>query len=187
MGVKLLHGGRYSLSNEAPTVHEIGVGLGWEKRAGNMQFDLDVAVVMVNKYQKLPKKEYFVFYGNLISADSAVQHSGDERSGATRGDDELIVVTLPKIDEEIHEVLFLVSIFDGKLKRQHFGQLMNAYIRLFDLNNGLELLRYDLDEELKFQTSGEFGRLSRKNKEWTFVATGKGEFGNLKELRNRYS
>ena len=187
MAVKLSHGGRFSLTSEAPTVMEIGIGLGWEKRGGNMQFDLDVAVALLDQNDKLPSKDYFVFYGNLISADNAVQHSGDERSGASRGDDELVVITLPEIKDDIQEILFLVSIFDGKLKRQHFGQLMNAYIRVFDLNSQLELLRYDLDEELKYQTSGEFGRLSRKNKEWSFVATGKGEYGGLKEMREKYS
>lgn len=186
MAVKLSQGGRFSITAKAPFVHELGIGLGWEKRSGHSQFDLDVAVAMLNQEDKLPSKEHFVFYGNLISADHSVQHSGDERTGATRGDDELIVIHLPDINEEIQEILFLVSIFDGKLKRQHFGQLMNAYIRVFNLNNGIELLRYDLDEELKFQTAGEFARFSRKNKEWSFVATGKGEYGGLKELREKY-
>ena len=187
MAVKLAKGGRFSITTKAPFVHEIGIGLGWEKRSGLSQFDLDVAVAMLNKQNTLPSKDYFVFYGNLISADQSIQHSGDERSGAAKGDDELIVVHLPEIHDDIHEILFLVSIFDGKLKRQHFGQLANAYIRVFNLNDGIELLRYDLDEELKFQTTGEFARLSRKNKEWSFVATGKGEYGGLKELRAMYS
>ncbi|MGB0524383.1 MAG: TerD family protein [Flammeovirgaceae bacterium] len=187
MAVKLSQGGRFSITTQAPYVHELGIGLGWEKRSGHSQFDLDVAVAMLNKNKQLPSKEHFVFYGNLISADQSIQHSGDERSGATRGDDELIVVHLAEIADDIQDILFLVSIFDGKLKRQHFGQLMNAYIRVFNLNDGMELIRYDLDEELKFQTSGEFARLSRKNKEWSFVATGKGEYGGLKELRAMYS
>lgn len=187
MAVKLAQGGRFSITAEAPYVHEIGIGLGWEKRGGDSQFDLDVAVAMLNRGKQLPSKDYFVFYGNLISADQSIQHSGDERTGAARGDDELIVMHLSEIDEEIQDILFLVSIFDGKLKRQHFGQLTNAYIRVFNLTDGMELLRYDLDEELKYQTAGEFARLSRKNSEWSFVATGKGEYGGLKELREMYS
>ena len=187
MAVNLSQGGRFSITSEAPYVHEIGIGLGWEKRGGDAQFDLDVAVAMLNSYQKLPSKDYFVFYGNLISADQSIQHSGDERSGAMRGDDELIVMHLNEVDKEIQDILFMVSIFDGKLKRQHFGQLTNAYIRVFNLTDGIELLRYDLDEELKYQTAGEFARLSRRNKDWSFVATGKGEYGGLKELRAMYS
>lgn len=186
MGTHLSQGTRFNISKEAPNLQEIGIGLGWEKRAGNMQFDLDVAVAMLTRHDKLPSKEYFVFYGNLISKDSAVQHSGDERSGGTRGDDELIVVNLSNVQSDVDEILFLVSIFDGKVKRQHFGQLINAYIRVFDLEDQRELLRYDLDQELKFQTSGEFGRLSRKKNQWEFVATGRGEYGGLKELRQMY-
>ena len=142
---------------------------------------------MLDAKGKLPATEYLVYYGNLSSPHDAVVHSGDERTGSTKGDDELIMVNLNLIPKEITDILFVVSIYDADIKRQHFGQLIASYIRIFNAKADMELVRYDLDKELKFQTAAEFGRLHRKNHEWEFVATGKGEYGGLRGIKDLYS
>ncbi|MFT5916622.1 MAG: tellurium resistance protein TerD [Flammeovirgaceae bacterium] len=187
MSKYILQGASINIASEAPDVHEIGIGLGWEKRSGHAKFDLDVSVFMLNRFEKLPSEEHFVYFGNLKSPHDAVIHSGDERSGSLKGDDEMIMVNLSNIPREITDVLFVASIYDAEIKKQHFGQLVTAYIRVFNQKDQLELIRYDLDKELKFQTTGEFGRLKRKNNDWEFVATGKGEFGGLQTLREIYT
>lgn len=187
MGKHILQGASISISSEAPDVQEIGIGLGWEKRSGHDKFDLDVSVFMLNKFGKTPSEEYFVYFGNLASPHDAVVHSGDERSGGLRGDDETIMLNLSNVPREITDILFVASIYDAEMKKQHFGQLVTAYIRVFNKKDEMEMVRYDLDKELKYQTAGEFGRLHRKNNDWEFVATGKGEFGGLKTLKRMYT
>jgi stress response protein SCP2 len=98
----------------------------------------------------------------------------------------MIMVNLTNVTRDVTYILFVASIYYSAIKKQHFGQLVTAYIRVFNQKDSMELVRYDLDKELKYQTAGEFGRLRRMNSDWEFVATGKGEFGGLETLREMY-
>ena len=77
------------------------------------------------------------------------------------------------MDKEYDKIIFLVSIYQGIKKEQHFGQVENAFIRAVDAR-GKEILRYDLSHDQTFdgKCSMIFGELYRHNGNWKFRAIG---------------
>jgi len=183
--IYLKKGEAINLRKQAAALSKIMIGLGWEVRTGGV-LDIDVSVFMVNPQQKLPKNEFFIFYNNLKSPDSAVQHTGDNRTGQGDGDDEMILANLPLIAPEISELIFVVSIYEAMEKRQHFGLLKEAYIRIVDVTTQQELVNFDLDAEFGSYTDIEFGRLQRINNDWYFKATGVGNNIGLQGYVDKY-
>ena len=170
------------------------VGLGWDPNtSGGADYDLDASAFMLNANKKLPRDEFFVFYNNQTSFDGAVASSGDDTSGGNSdgGDDESLDVRLDKVSPQVEEIIFVVTIYDAIARRQNFGQVRNAYIRVCNADNGEEICRYDLDEDFSTQNGVEFGRLYRRNGAWRFEAMGNGsvcraQFG-LEDYLNKYN
>ncbi|TAE06697.1 MAG: TerD family protein [Bacteroidetes bacterium] len=185
MAITLQKGGSLNLSKKEPALKKILIGLGWEFQQGK-NIDLDASVFMLDKHRKLPIDEYFVFYNNLKSPDGSVQHTGDNRTGAGEGDDEMILANLPLISPDIVEILILVTIHEAEAKRHHFGLLQHAYIRLVDVETNREVLRYDLDAEFGSYTEVEFGKLHREEGEWHFTASGLGTKAGLQSYVDKY-
>ena len=172
MAINLQKGQRVDIG-----LDHVTVGLGWDPNtSGGADYDLDASAFMLGADGKLPKDEYFVFYGNQTSADGAVASSGDDTSGGNSdgGDDESLDVRLDKVAPEIQEIIFVVTIYDAVARKQNFGQVRNAYIRIVNADSGEEECRYDLDEDFSTQNGVEFGRLYRRNGMWRFEAMGNG-------------
>lgn len=170
-------------------LENVRVGLGWDQAGdGREDFDLDASAFMLGKNRKLPQDEFFVFYNNLVSPDGAVASSGDDRTGGNSvdGDDETLNVNLKKLDPRIEEIVFVVTIHEAEVRRQNFGQVRNAYIRIYDTDTGEEIARYDLEEDFSVETGLEFGRIYRKNGMWKFDAMGIGYKGGLQYLVDKY-
>ncbi|MCS6832865.1 MAG: TerD family protein [Flammeovirgaceae bacterium] len=185
MSIVLKKSGSVNLTKKEPSLTKILVGLGWEFLQP-VSIDIDASVFMLNDKGKLPADEYFIFYNNLKSPDGAVQHTGDNRSGIGEGDDEMILANLPLIDSQITELLFVVTIHEAAVRRQNFGMLKDAYIRLLDVATNREVLRYDLDEQFKDSTEVEFGKLRRQHGDWYFIASGIGTTIGLQGYVDRY-
>ncbi|GAB4342145.1 MAG: TerD family protein [Flammeovirgaceae bacterium] len=185
MSISLKKSGSVNLAKKEPTLTKIMVGLGWEMRS-NGSLDIDASVFMLGANGKLPADEYFVFYNNLKSPDGAVQHTGDNRSGVGDGDDEMILANLSLIDNSINDLLFVVTIHEADIRKQNFGMLKDAYIRIVDVATNREVLRYNLGDEFKTNTEVEFGRLQRQNGEWHFIASGLGTNIGLQGYVDRY-
>ena len=134
MAISLQKGGRFNLTKSEPALKKIYIGLGWDTQAG-YNLDLDASVFMLNAAGKLPQDEFFVFYNNLKSPDGAVQHTGDNRTGIGDGDDELIMAHLGLLDDRVAEILVVITMHDAATKRQNFGTVHNAYIRLVDVDS----------------------------------------------------
>lgn len=165
------------------------IGLGWDPNEGTgYDFDLDASAILINSERKLPKDEFFVFYNNLQSPDNSVTHTGDDPDGKSSDgdDDEAILVDLKKIDPQISEILFVVTIHDFETRKQNFGQVRNSYIRIVDNNNGEEIAKYELDEDFSIETGVEFGRLYKKNGQWKFEASGIGYKADLGFFLEKY-
>ena len=186
MGIVLKKGGSFNLSKKEPGLEKIMIGLGWEVLQGN-QLDLDASVFMLGANGKLPQDEYFIFYNNLKSPDGAVQHTGDNRTGAGDGDDEMILVNLPAVSTGVNDVDVVVSIHDAVLRNHNFGLLKDAYIRIVDVTTDREILRYDLDENYPLDTEVMFGKLHRVDGDWMFNAIGMGSNKGLNEYVNTYA
>jgi len=173
MSIQLKKGHSFNLSKKEPNLKKIMIGLGWELKTTSLM-DLDASVFMLGGNGKLPADEFFVFYNNLKSPDGSVQHTGDNRSGAGDEDDEMILANLSMIDSKVNEILIVITIHEAIARRQNFGLLNDAYIRLVDVETKREILNYDLDASFAKDTDVEFGKLQRIDGEWHFVASGIG-------------
>ena len=175
MGVSLSKGGNVSLTKAAPNLTAIAVGLGWDVRstAGD-DFDLDASALALGDNHKILSDEWFVFFNNLRSPDGSIEHQGDNLTGEGEGDDEVINIDLKSVPPQAVSIVITVSIYDAESRRQSFGQVRNAYIRVVNLANDVELARYDLTEDASVETAMVFGEVYRYNGEWKFRAIGQG-------------
>ncbi|MEU5822129.1 TerD family protein [Streptomyces sp. NPDC047803] len=175
MGVTLAKGGNVSLSKEAPGLTAVTVGLGWDVRTTTgADHDLDASALLCAESGKVVSDLHFVFYNNLNSPDGSVQHTGDNLTGEGEGDDESINVNLAAVPADVAKIVFPVSIHDAQSRGQSFGQVRNAFIRVVNQANGVELARYDLSEDASTETAMVFGELYRHGGEWKFRAVGQG-------------
>jgi tellurium resistance protein TerD len=183
MGVSLSKGGNVSLSKEAPGLTAVNVGLGWDVNtfAGG-EFDLDASAIMCNASGKVINDSGFVFFNNLKSPDGSIEHTGDNLTGEGDGDDEIIKANLVGIPAEVEKVVFVVSIYDADSRKQNFGGVRNAYIRVVNQNGEAEIARYDLTEDASTETAMVFGELYRHGAEWKFKAVGQGYASGLKGI-----
>ena len=187
MAVSLSKGGNVSLTKEAPGLTEVVVGLGWDPRVTDGQeFDLDASVFIVGENGKVLNDGSFVFYNNKTSPDGHVVHQGDNRTGEGDGDDEAIKVDLSKVPADIDRIAFTVTIHEADARRQNFGQVRNAFIRIVNQDNNNEVARYDLAEDASTETAMIFAELYRNGAEWKFRAVGQGFVGGLKPLAESY-
>ena len=147
---------------------------------------MDAAAFMTGDNGKCPTEKEFVFYGNLEHPSGALKHMGDNLTGAGEGDDEQIEVDLSKIPANVSKIAFTVTIYDAEVRRQNFGQVSNAFIRIVDEVTGQELIRYDLGEDFSIETALVVGELYKNNNEWKFNAIGSGFQGGLAALCGHY-
>ncbi|MEA1969350.1 MAG: TerD family protein [Thermodesulfobacteriota bacterium] len=183
MAVSLSKGGRVSLTKEAPGLSKIHVGLGWDNRTTDgAAFDLDASVFLLNASGKVRNDSDFVFYSNLKAVNGAVEHLGDNLTGEGEGDDEIVKINLTQIETDaadIEKFAFLVTIHEAESRGQNFGQVQNAFIRIVNDDDNVELVRYDLSEDFSMETAIVFGEVYKKNNEWRFSAIGQGYTGGL--------
>ena len=168
-------------------------GLGWDVNAfdNGKDFDLDASVFLLGPGDKLQKDEDFIFYNNQKHASGSVIHSGDNRTGAGEGDDESIYIDFTKVPANIDKLSFVVTIHDAESRKQNFGMVNNAFIRLLSLEKagaetGKEELRFDLSEDYSTETAILVAEIYRHNGEWKFAAKGDGFAGGLEAFVKKY-
>ena len=192
MAVNLQKGQRVSLDNSMKMAL---VGLGWDPNRydGGYDFDLDASAFLLGKNGKVLRDEDFVFYGNLETRNGAVKSMGDDTTGGNsdEGDDEQIFIDFSKIPAEIDKIAITVTIYDAVNRRQNFGQVSNAYVRIAKIQNefdtvGEEVIHFDLEEEFSIETALVVCEIYRKNGEWKFNAVASGYQGGLEALCRQY-
>ena len=188
MPINLTKGQKVDLTKGNPSLKKLLVGLGWDINAydSGASFDLDASAFLVGDNGKVPTEKEFVFYGNLKHVSGGVVHMGDNRTGEGEGDDEQIKIDLDKVPSNISKIAFTVTIYEAEERRQNFGQVSNAFIRIVDEVTNEELIRYDLGEDFSIETAIVVGELYRHNGEWKFNAIGSGFQGGLAALCNHY-
>ncbi|WP_026574266.1 TerD family protein [Bacillus sp. UNC438CL73TsuS30] len=184
MAISLSKGQKVDLTKTNPGLTNVVVGLGWDtnKYDGGNDFDLDSSVFLLGENGKVTTESDFIFYNNPKGANGAVVHTGDNRTGAGDGDDEQININLTAIPASIQRIAFTITIHDADSRSQNFGQVSNAYARIFSEATGEELIRYDLGEDFSIETALVVGELYRHNGEWKFSAIGSGYQGGLAAL-----
>ena len=194
MSVNLSKGQRINLSKEVEGLSKIMVGLGWDaaKQSGGIlnhlfgstsySIDCDASAITMgngNKYRAC------IYYGNL--SEDNVYHHGDNLTGDGDGDDEQITVDLAHLSSEIERIVFVVNIYNCTERKQDFGLIKNAYIRLVDESTGQEICKYNLSDDYAGKTAMIFAEVYRNNGEWKFNAIGQGtNDASISQLINRY-
>jgi len=188
MPVNLTKGQKVSLTKGNPGLKKVVVGLGWDinKFDTGGDFDLDTSAFLLSDSGKVSKSDDFVFYGNLKHSSGSVEHMGDNLTGSGDGDDEQIKVDLSLVPPSVSKIAFTATIYEADKRKQNFGQVNNAYIRIYDELKNEEILRYDLGEDFSIETAIVFGELYRNNGEWKFNAIGNGFQGGLAALCSDY-
>ena len=181
MSVKLQKGQKVSLSKDHAGLSRIVVGLGWDEIQQSRGFfapkpqniDCDAfALLLING--KITNNKDIVYFSNLTHQSGSVKHMGDNLTGAGDGDDEQIVIDLNNVPSQYDKIVIAVNIYRAFERRQHFGMIQNAFIRLVDARNNNEMCIYNLTENYSGKTAMLFGEVYRYNGEWKFSAIGQG-------------
>lgn len=179
----LRKGERVTLNDEETVLNKIEVGLGWDVSGQpGVEFDLDVHVFMLNENQKVNSDECFIFYNNPQSPDGSTTLLKDSRDGAGDGDDEIVFVELDKVSPDVEKIMFIVTIYDAENRNQNFSMVDNAFIRMTNLENGEELLRFELTNQGGPETCLIVGEIYRYNQNWKFTAVGNGYQSDIQQL-----
>ena len=181
MPVCLQKGQKVSLTKGNPGLTKVVVGLGWDVNQFDTggDFDLDTAAFLLTDSGKVADSKDFIFFGNLTHPSGCAQHMGDNLT-------EQIKVDLSKVPASVTKIAFTVTIYEAEQRRQNFGQVNNAFIRIYNEETGEELLRYDLGEDFSIETAAVFGELYKNGNEWKFNAIGSGYQGGLAALCANY-
>ncbi len=200
MSVSLKKGQGVSLSKSQFDLSQVTIGLGWdvaENRqsisgffkslfsGNNEDYDLDVIAFLCDKNGKITNlgtvengkqtldNGDIIFFNNMIHKTGHVWLTGDNRTGEGEGDDEQIILKLNALSDQYYKIVFIVQIYDGTQRKQHFGQIQNAFIRAVDANN-IEMARFDLSTGSEFvnKRSMIFAELNREASGWQFKAIG---------------
>ena len=170
---------------------QVLVGLGWDEaqpsgggglfRRKVEDFDCDASVIVFNSRGKTyggpsnPNRSV-VFFDNLTLFGGTIRHMGDNLTGGSMGsgtsDSEQIKVNLKGLPADVSKLVFVVNIYDADSRRQHFGMIRNAYIRLVDLSTHTELCRFNLSENYDGMTGMIVGEIYRDHQNWKFNAIG---------------
>ncbi len=194
MSISLQKGQKVSLTKESAGLSRVVIGLGWDEVQQKRGFfapkplpiDCDASALLLQG-GRLVRKEDIVYFGNLQHMSGTVQHMGDNLTGAGDGDDEQIIVDLARVPQEYDKIVLVVNIYDCVKRKQHFGMIQNAFIRLVDASNNTEICKYNLTENYSGMTAVIFGEVYRHNGEWKFNAIGQGTNDpGLGQLANRY-
>lgn len=194
MSISLQKGQKVNLSKDNAGLSKVIVGLGWDevKQPKGLFFrkaqaiDCDASAVLL-KNGSLCSKEDIIYFGNLVNRTKTVQHMGDNLTGGGEGDDEQIMVDLVNIPAEYDKIVIVVNIYQAVQRKQHFGMIQNAFVRLVDTHNHKEMCKYNLTENYSDMTAMIFCEIYRDNGEWKFNAIGQGTTdASIGELVRRY-
>ncbi len=192
MAVNLQKGQRASLDNSMKMAL---IGLGWDpnKYDGGYDFDLDASAFVCGANGKVQSDDDFIFYNNPDWRDHTIWSSGDDRTGgnSSEGDDEQIFIDFTKIPDFVSKIAITVTIHEAAERRQNFGQVSNAYVRVAKVDNefdtqGETVIQFDLEEEFSIETALVVCEIYRKNGQWKFNAVASGYQGGLEQLCRVY-
>lgn len=179
MAVSLQKGQKVELRKaNGNELNKVVIGLGWDAVAQKRGFfarkiDIDCdASAFVCSNGKLVDISDVVYFGNLTHKSGTIRHMGDNLTGEGDGDDEQIFIDLKSLPNNYDKIVFVVNIYKAFERKQHFGLIENAFIRVCDGESNQELCKYNLSENYDNMTAMIFGEVYRYNGTWKFNAIG---------------
>lgn len=182
-GVHLKKGQKVNLAQPGSALQSIQVCLGWDVL--NQSCDLDASAFMLDPSNRVIGDDWFVFYGQTVSPDGSVRHSGDSQ-GQGAGDDEVITINFTQINPSVKKIVFVVTINEALERGLNFSMVANAYVRVVDTATGSELVRFSLTDYYANVTSMVVGEVYNHNGQWKFNAVGDGVAKDLAGLCAMY-
>lgn len=170
----------------------VTIGLGWDvkkKESGFLgklfggskepDYDLDAVAFLLNANGKMVNMGDqkmtggdVIYYNSLRHPSGHIWLTGDNTTGEGDGDDEQVIVKLDSLDNKYDKIIFVVAIYQGRQKGQHFGLVENAFIRAVDMK-GKEITKYSLSgASFNNMCSMTFAEVYRKDNSWKFRAIG---------------
>lgn len=200
MAVSLTKGQKVSLNKEKAGLDKIIIGLGWDAKPASEKkgflssifssgpdIDCDASAILL-KDDRVMGLQDVIYFNNLKHRSGAVEHLGDNLTGDGDGDDEQIIIKLSSVPADYNKIIFVVNIYSAVSRKQHFGMIQNAFIRLVDSRDNTEVLRFNLTDDYSNMTAMIFGEVYRNDGEWKFNALGQGtQDPGLQELISRFS
>ena len=189
MSVSLVKGQKINLSKEVTGLSKVVVGLGWDAAKKGLfgythNIDCDSSAIVLGKNDSY---KGVVYYGNRNLESGCIHHHGDNLTGVGDGDDEQITVDLKNMSSDVEKIVFVVNIYSCESRKQDFGMIKNAFIRLVDSSNGKEICRYNLSENYDGKTAMVFAEVYKKDNEWRFNAIGQGTTDkSISEMTRKY-
>lgn len=161
----------------------VKVGLGWD--ITNQNCDLDASAFLLGADGRVIGDDWFVFYGQTVSPDGSVSHSGDSQ-GEGFGDDEVITINLSAMNQNVKKIVFVVTINEALERGFNFSMVANAYVRVVNNSDGSEIIRFNLSDYYSNVTSMMVGEIYNHNGQWKFNAIGDGVAKDLAGLCAMY-
>ena len=174
-----------NLSKAAPSLDRVRLAGGWDMVRRGADYDLDLCAFLLDECGRLVKKvNSCVYFGQKRS--EGIHLDKDNLTGAGDGDDENIYVTLSKIPDFVHKIVFAVVIYNPGMS-QSFSGVKNAYVRLVDSDrNDVEICRYNLSADGGNNTAVTVAELFRDRGEWFFKAVGEYSRDSISSLKRNY-
>lgn len=184
--LNLSKGNVLDLTKQAPALKNCVLGGGWDMAVAGPTADLDLAAFLIEDSGRVTQVPKDVIFFNNMSAPG-IRLEGDNRTGEGDGDDERIQINLDAIEPRITRIIFFMTIFEAVSKKQTFGMIKNAFVRLLDAdNNDAEICRYQLTDNYSADTAVTACSLNRGPNGWQFEAIGEGTIADLNGLLSRY-
>ncbi len=206
MSVNLQKGQKVDLTKGNSSLKNLIIGLGWNNNketnsqkkgffasvfsSDNYDFDCDSSVFLCDTNGKIANNEDIIYFGRLKHSTGCVQHMGDNLTGSDSNntkDDEQIHIKLLEVPQNYSKLVFVANIYNAIKRKQDFGMISSAFIRIVDGDTNKELCRYNLTESYAGKIAMIFGEVYRHNNEWKFQAIGEGTSDeSVSDMAKRY-
>lgn len=174
MAINLEKKEKINLEKASDKLKKVKAVLWWKAPNHFPKFDLDVSAFCLQTTPNGPKllaDEYFVFYNNESTPDKSVVKSPDVRDSGS----EELVIDIPALPTTVDEISIIVTIHKGDERKQSFGQIEDAGIKIYNEDTGEEICFFDLDEQFSNETAVQVGSFFNPGSgEFSFQAVGTG-------------
>ncbi|MEC7986049.1 MAG: TerD family protein [Myxococcota bacterium] len=174
MSIALKAGQTLSIKENFGDVQEVGFGFGWGCAEGDLHVELNC--FMLDKRKKFVEME-----NGFTFEESVMVHPEDQMDGANARDLLQLNVDFRQVPAAVEKLVFVANLFHPDWG-DHFGQISNAYIRLFHKESGREKMRFLFNQNSNGKTVMVLMQLIRGEQGWEIQSIGQGKGRRLVRL-----
>lgn len=168
--LNLSKGAVVDLSKKEPGMKNVTVLALWDLL--NDSADLDISAFLLAENGKVTKAEDIVYFNQPEAP--GIKKNGDNTTGG--GDGESMEIALDKIPSYCQSIVFVVNIFEAMEKKQTFGMVDNACVKILNKDAGnKEVCNFSLKDDYSSCTGVILAKMTRGSDGWSFEAVGQGK------------